>query len=95
MFNLTKIAVDAMGGDGSPKKIIDGIIHNHKSNNQNFFIIFGNKNEIEPYINDKIAKEFYKIIHTENSVKSTDSCLYFLPNFLCVLFYRILWQFYH
>ena len=75
MLNLTKIAVDAMGGDGSPKKIIDGIIHNHKSNTQNFFIIFGNKNEIEPYITDKIAKEFYKIIHTENMVKSTDSPL--------------------
>ena len=75
MLNLTKIAVDAMGGDGSPKKIIDGIIHNHKSNTQNFFIIFGNKNVIEPYITDKIAKEFYKIIHTENKVKSTDSPL--------------------
>ena len=75
MLNLTKIAVDAMGGDGSPKKIIDGIIHNHKSNTQNFFIIFGNKKEIEPYITDKIAKEFYKIIHTENMVKSTDSPL--------------------
>ena len=75
MLNLTKIAVDAMGGDGSPKKIIDGIIHNHKSNTQNFFIIFGNKNEIEPYITNKIAKEFYEIIHTENMVKSTDSPL--------------------
>ena len=37
MSNLTKIAVDAMGGDGSPKKIIDGIIHSHKSNKKNFF----------------------------------------------------------
>ena len=35
MSDLTKIAVDAMGGDGSPKKIIDGIIHNHKSNKKN------------------------------------------------------------
>ena len=26
MSDLIKIAVDAMGGDGSPKKIIDGII---------------------------------------------------------------------
>ena len=34
MSDLIKIAVDAMGGDGSPKKIIDGIIHNHKSNNE-------------------------------------------------------------
>ena len=60
MLNLTKIAVDAMGGDGSPKKIIDGIIHNHKSNTQNFFIIFGNKKEIEPFITDKISKEFFE-----------------------------------
>ena len=43
MTDLTKIAVDAMGGDGSPKKIIDGIIHSHKSNKKNFFKIFGNK----------------------------------------------------
>ena len=27
MNKIIKIAVDAMGGDGSPKKIIDGIIH--------------------------------------------------------------------
>ena len=26
MNNIIKIAVDAMGGDGSPKKVIDGII---------------------------------------------------------------------
>jgi len=27
MSELIKIAVDAMGGDGSPKKIIDGIVY--------------------------------------------------------------------
>ena len=32
MSDLIKIAVDAMGGDGSPKKIIDGIILNHSTN---------------------------------------------------------------
>ena len=32
MADLIKIAVDAMGGDNSPKKVIDGIIHNHKKN---------------------------------------------------------------
>ena len=40
MKDLIKIAVDAMGGDGSPKKIIDGIIHNHKSNPECFFKIY-------------------------------------------------------
>ena len=39
MSELIKIAVDAMGGDGSPKKIIDGIIQNHKKNKENYFII--------------------------------------------------------
>ena len=36
MSDLTKIAVDAMGGDGSPKKIIDGIVHSHRFNKKNF-----------------------------------------------------------
>ena len=31
MSDLIKIAVDAMGGDDAPKKIINGIIHNHKN----------------------------------------------------------------
>ena len=75
MSDLIKIAVDAMGGDGSPKKIIDGIIHNNKSNKENYFKIFGNKNEIEKYINNKVDKSYYEIIHTNSIVKSTDSPL--------------------
>ena len=75
MSYLTKIAVDAMGGDGSPKKIIDGIIHNHKLNEKNFFIIFGNEDEINFHIQNKINKDFFKIVHTNNIVKSTDSPL--------------------
>ena len=75
MSNIIKIAVDAMGGDGSPKKIIDGIIHNHKFNRDNFFRIFGNEEEIIKCINDKIDKNFYEIINTVDVVKSTDSPL--------------------
>ena len=75
MSEFVKIAVDAMGGDNSPQKIIDGIIHNHKKNNKNFFKIFGDKNKINPLINNKIKNEFYEIIHTENYVLSTDSPL--------------------
>ncbi len=75
MPNLIKIAVDAMGGDGSPKKVIDGIIYNHKSNHENFFRIFGDKDEIHKYLNKKIDNNFYEIIHTKNVVKSTDSPL--------------------
>ncbi len=75
MSNLIKIAIDAMGGDGSPKKIIDGIIHNHKTNHENYFKIFGDENEISKHIKNKIDENFYEIINTKNVVKSTDSPL--------------------
>ena len=75
MSEKIKIAVDAMGGDGSPKKVIDGIIYNHQSNKNIFYKIFGDKNKISPLIENKINKEFYEIFHTENSIKSTDSPL--------------------
>ena len=75
MADLVKIAVDAMGGDNSPKKIIDGIIHNHNKDAKIFFKIFGNKNEIHKLIDKKINSNYFEIIHTENSVLSTDSPL--------------------
>ena len=75
MSDLIKIAVDAMGGDGSPKKIVDGIIHYHKLNKKIFFKIFGNKIHIDALIKDKLDKNFYEIIHTNNVVKNTDSPL--------------------
>ena len=43
--NIT-IAVDAMGGDGSPKKIIDGISHHNKNSKNIFYKIFGDKEKI-------------------------------------------------
>ena len=75
MSELIKIAVDAMGGDGSPKKIVDGIIHNHRSNQENFFKLFGNKIEIEKYLTKDIDTNYYEIIDTNEKVKSTDSPL--------------------
>ncbi len=75
MSNFVKIAVDAMGGDNSPKKIIDGIIHNHKKNKDTFFKIFGEKEQIEKIIDKNIDRNFYEIIHTENFVLSSDSPL--------------------
>ena len=75
MPDLINIAIDAMGGDGSPKKVIDGIVHNHKSNKNNFFKIFGKKDDIFNNIKNRIKNEYYEIIHTDNFVKSTDSPL--------------------
>ena len=75
MTDLIKIAVDAMGGDGSPKKIIDGIVLNHQNNKELFYKIFGNEPEIKDLINDKINKKHYEDIHTKDVVMSTDSPL--------------------
>ena len=72
---MIKIAVDAMGGDNSPKKIIDGIIHNHQSNKEVCYKIFGDQNKISEIIKDKINKDFFEIFHTEDVVKSVDSPL--------------------
>ena len=76
MENPIKIAVDAMGGDNSPVKIIEGIeIHNSVSNNI-FYNIFGNQTLIYPLIkNSKIPEKNYKIIHTESKIEDTDSPL--------------------
>ena len=75
MTDLIKIAVDAMGGDNSPKKTIDGIILNHSKNKNVFFKIFGDEKIIRDLIGNKIKTDFYEIIHTTDVVKSTDSPL--------------------
>ena len=75
MIDYINIAVDAMGGDGSPKKVVDGILLNHQTNKSVFYKIFGNQSEINNLIDNKIDKKYYEIIHTNDIVKSTDSPL--------------------
>tara|TARA_B100002052_G_scaffold227880_1_gene210303 strand:+ start:402 stop:1409 length:1008 start_codon:yes stop_codon:yes gene_type:complete len=70
------IAIDAMGGDNSPKKIIDGIELYQSKNNSFFYKLFGEKNLIEKILkNKKIDKNSYEIIHTEDFIKGEDSAL--------------------
>ena len=83
MSDLTKIAVDAMGGDGSPKKIIDGIIHSHKSNKKNFFKIFGNKIKIETLIKDKLNIDFMCSAFDLNSLEFINKLLKILRVIIC------------
>ncbi len=75
MSSFIKIAVDAMGGDNSPKKIIDGIIHHFSKNKDVFYKIFGDEEKIINCIQNKINKEHYKIVNTLNKVSSEDSPL--------------------
>ena len=75
MSKTIKIAIDAMGGDGSPKKIIEGINHHFKNNKNTFYQIFGDKGQIENFITDELPSENFEIVHTEDVVKGTDSPL--------------------
>ena len=75
MNKIIKIAVDAMGGDGSPKKVIDGIKHHFKNNKNSFYQIFGDKNKISEIINSDLPSSSFEIIHTMDIVKGTDSPL--------------------
>src|SRR6056300_813423 len=75
MSSMIKIAVDAMGGDNSPKKIIDGIILHHSKNKNTFYKIFGDKEKIIDCLSDKIDTSYFEIVHTKNKVSSEDSPL--------------------
>ena len=76
MPNLITIAVDAMGGENSPSKIIEGIkLHSSKSNNI-FYKIFGNKDIIKKQIEkNSIKKEIFEIVHSEKEIEDTDTAL--------------------
>jgi phosphate acyltransferase len=69
------IAVDAMGGDGSPKKVIDGIFHHYRSNKNTYYKIFGDKEKIIKYIPKNSDKNSFEIINTLDVVEGTDTPL--------------------
>jgi len=74
MKKMITIAVDAMGGDNAPQKIINGIELHHKNSKDIFYKIFGNRNIIEPIIKKKsIDKNLIELIHTEEKIKGEDS----------------------
>jgi len=75
MSKLITIAVDAMGGDGSPKKIIDGIAHHFDKNRNSFYQIFGDKNKINKFIPRSLSNDCYEIIHTYEIVEGSDTPL--------------------
>ena len=70
------IAVDAMGGENSPHKTIEGISLHSKVSPDIFYNIYGDEKLISSLItkynlnNDKL-----KIIHTDNKIEDTDTAL--------------------
>ena len=76
MSNKVKIAIDAMGGDNSPKKVIDGIEISLKSNKQNFFYIYGDENLLKKEVyKTKLVKHYSKIINTKDVILDHESPL--------------------
>ena len=77
MSDKIKIAIDAMGGEKSPKKIIDGIEISLKLNNENFFYIYGNKDLLKKEISsNKLLTQHCEIINAKDVVLDDESPLY-------------------
>jgi len=76
MPNKVKIAIDAMGGVNSPKKIIDGIDISLKSNQNNFFSLYGKKEILEKEIaKKKYLQKYCEIIQADDVVLDDESAL--------------------
>ena len=76
MNQKVKIAIDAMGGENSPKKIIEGISISIKENKDNFFYIFGKENLIKEEISKNSNLEQYcKIINADDFIEDNESPL--------------------
>jgi len=76
MSNEIKIAIDAMGGEKSPKKIVDGILLSLKKDINNYFYLYGKENVLKNEISrDKLLVKHCEIINTEYFIKDDESPL--------------------
>ncbi len=76
MSNKVKIAVDAMGGENAPRKIIEGIEISLKKNKENFFYLYGKKNILDKEISKKkLIQKNCEIINTEDIILDNESPL--------------------
>ena len=72
---MIKIAVDAMGGEGSPLKVIDGVIDHNKKNTKCYYQLFGEKTILTRALNNRLNKKYYEIINCNEKVEDSDSPL--------------------
>ena len=75
MIKPITIAVDAMGGDNSPEKIIKGISHHSNNSNNIVYNIFGNQALINRYVDKYKINHSYKIFNTLEMVSNEDTAL--------------------
>ena len=75
MTGNIKIAVDAMGGENSPKKVIDGILENHKENKNIIYNIFGDEEKIKSLLPGNFNNKIFNITNTKNKILDSDTPL--------------------
>ena len=76
MTNKVKIAIDAMGGENSPDKILDGIEISLKTSKDNFFYLYGKEDLLKNKIlKKKEISKFCEIIHAEDIILDNESPL--------------------
>ena len=70
------IAVDAMGGENSPHKTIEGISLHSKVSPNIFYNIYGDEKLISTLITKyNLNNDKFKIINTDNKIEDTDTAL--------------------
>ena len=76
MNKKINIAIDAMGGENSPTKVIEGINISLKSNRENFFFLYGKKDLLIKELNkNKLVKSHSEIVDTNDVVLDHESPL--------------------
>jgi len=76
MSEKIKIAIDAMGGEASPKKIINGIEISLKENKENFFYLYGDENLLKEEISKKkLIRQYSEIVNTKDVILDNESPL--------------------
>jgi len=76
MNSKVNIAVDAMGGENAPKKIIKGIEISLKKNKENYFYLFGKRDLIEQELKkNNLVKDNSEIIDSKDTISDDESPL--------------------
>jgi len=76
MSDKVKIAVDAMGGENSPNKIIQGIEISLKKNKENYFYLYGDEKILNKEIlKTKLVGSHSEIINTKDIILDSESPL--------------------
>jgi len=76
MTRKINIAIDAMGGENAPKKVIEGIKISLKKNKENFFFLYGQMDKIEKEIkNNESVRQYCEIVNTSDIILDNESPL--------------------